>query len=133
MKMLVATRRTRGGRPNDYCWCVEGEPVRIGEVCPKDRDDPDGGCGCGRGFVGLSSYRATSTALVAELPLSREEYLEAIRSSLQAQGYDPCACCSVQEGDDLMDLVADWPVGAVVERRLDELVVRELPEPAGYG
>ena len=67
------------------------------------------------------------------LPLSREEYLEAIRSSLQAQGYDPCACCSVQEGDDLMDLVADWPVGAVVERRLDELVVRELPEPAGYG
>lgn len=127
MKVLVATGRTQGNRASDYNWCIEGELVRIGEVCPRDRADPDGACGCGRGFGGLNSHRATTTAIVADVPLAREEYVEAIRSSLQQQGWDPCACCSVDEADDLAALVADWPVGAVVERRLDELVVRELP------
>lgn len=136
MKVLVATARTQGDRDNDYNWCIEGELVRIGEVCPRDRADPDGGCGCGRGFGGLNLHRATTTAMVAELALAREEYVEAVRSSLQQQGWDPCACCSVDEADDFAALVADWPVGAVVERRLDELVVRELPgtgrhEPTG--
>jgi hypothetical protein len=127
MKVLVATARTQGSRPNDYHWCIEGELVRIGEVCARDRSDPDGGCGCGRGFGGLNSHRATTTAVVAEIPLTHEEYVEAIRSSLQQQGWDPCACCSEQEADDLAALVADWPVGAVVERRLDLLAVREQP------
>lgn len=76
---------------------------------------------------GLNPHRATTTAMVADVPLAQEEYVEAVRSSLQQQGGDPCACCSVDEADDLAALVADWPVGAVVERRLDELVVRELP------
>lgn len=129
MKVLVATARTQGTRPNDYHWCIEGELVRIGEVCPRDQADPDGGCGCGRGFGGLNSHRATTTAMVAEVPLAREEYVEAIRSSLQQQGWDPCACCSTDEADDLAALVADWPIGSVVERRLDELVVRALPAP----
>jgi hypothetical protein len=75
----------------------------------------------------LNSHRATTTAVVAEIPLTREEYVEAIRSSLQQQGWDPCACCSEQEADDLAALAADWPVGAVVERRLDLLAVREQP------
>lgn len=127
MKVLVATARTQGARDNDYNWCVEGELVRIGEVCALDRAEPDGGCGCGRGFGGLNSHRATTTARVADTPLAREEYVEAIRSSLQQQGWDPCACCSVDEADALAALVGDWPVGTVVERRLDELVVREMP------
>ena len=127
MKVLVATVRTQGARDNDYNWCIEGELVRIGEVCARDRADPDGGCGCGRGFGGLNSHRATTTAIVADTPLHRAEYVEALRSSLQQQGYDPCACCSVDEADDLAALVSGWPVGTVVERRLDELVVRELP------
>ena len=121
--MLVATARTQGARINDYNWCIEGELVRIGEVCARDRAEPDGG----RGFGGLNSHRVTTTARVADTPLAREEYVEAIRSSLQEQGWDPCACCSVDEADALAALVGDWPVGTVVERRLDELVVREMP------
>jgi hypothetical protein len=27
MKVLVATARTQGDRPNDYHWCIEGELV----------------------------------------------------------------------------------------------------------
>ncbi|MGH3592456.1 MAG: DUF7715 family protein, partial [Pseudonocardiaceae bacterium] len=37
MKVLVATARTQGVRVNDYNWCIEGELVRIGEVCARDR------------------------------------------------------------------------------------------------
>lgn len=127
MKVLVATARTQGCRPNDYHWCVEGEVVRIGEVCRSDRLDPDGGCGCGRGFAGLDSHRATTTAVIAEVPLCRAEYVEAIRSSLELQGFDPCACCAEDEADDLAALVTGWPVGAVIERRGDEVAIRELP------
>lgn len=127
MKVLVATARTQGERGGDYHWCVESELVRIGEVCARDQVDPDDGCGCGRGFSGLNSHRATTTARVAEVPLCREEYVEAIRSSLQQQGWDPCACCSVDEADLLVELVADLPVGTVVERRLDVLSVRSFP------
>jgi hypothetical protein len=128
MKVLVATARTQGARPDDYHWCIEGELVRIGEACATDRADPDGGCGCGRGFGGLNSHRATTTARVAEVPLSPEDYAEAIRSSLDEQGWDPCPGCVRQEADELAALAAGWPTGAVVERRLDALIVRALPE-----
>lgn len=123
MKVLVATASTQGERFNDYHWCIEGELVRIGEVCSQDRIDPEGGCGCGRGFSGLNSHRATTTARIADLPLSRADYAEAIRSSLQQQGWDPCADCAAQEAAELAALVADWPVGTVIERRLENFTV----------
>ena len=48
MKILVATGLTQGAEPNDYHFCVEGELVWIQEPCTSGRDNPDGGCGCGR-------------------------------------------------------------------------------------
>ena len=68
MKVLVATARTQGTRPDDYHRCIEGELVRIGEACATDRVE-------------------------------------------------------------LAAPAAGWPTGAVVERRLDALIVRALPEP----
>ena len=127
MKVLVATEQAQGTRENDYHWAIEGELVRIGEVCGEDRGDPDGECGCGRGFAGLNSHQATTTARVAEVPLTRADYIEAVRSSLQADGWRPCADCAADEADDLADYVAEWPVGAIVERRLTLLQVRFLP------
>ncbi|MHC1557603.1 DUF7715 family protein [Actinomycetospora sp. C-140] len=62
--------------------------------------------------------------------IAPEEHLERsspVRSSLQAQGWDACACCSTDEADDLAEYVAGWPVGTIVERRLDLLHVRALP------
>jgi hypothetical protein len=133
MKVLVATSRTQRTRKNDYNFCIEGELVWIGLVCRKDAQDPDGGCGCGRGFGGLSSHRATTTARVAEIEMSPAEYAEALRSSLEQQGYGADALCS-KEADILAELVADWPVGAVVERRLDVIQVRAWPhELADHG
>jgi hypothetical protein len=128
MKVLVATSRTQGARGNDDHHGVEGELVRIDPPCRKDRDDPDGRCGCGRGFAGMSSQRGTTTARVAELPLTREEYAEALRSSLERDGFDQCACRAVDEADGLADLAAYWPVGTVLERRLDALHRRASPD-----
>jgi hypothetical protein len=124
MRVLVATARTQGDRANDYNFCIEGELVRINEVCARDRGDPDGGCG--RGFGGLNSHGATTTARIAEVPLSLEEYALALRSSLQQQGWDPCADCAMSEAVDLAALVLGWPADSLVERRLDQLVVRSL-------
>jgi hypothetical protein len=125
MKVLVATGQTQGMRENDYHWATEGELVRVGEVCRKDRGNPDGGCGCGRGFAGLNSHRATTTARVAEVPLNHADYVEAIRSSLAQQGWDPS--WAVDEADNLAELAAYWPVGTIIERRLDALSRRALP------
>lgn len=125
MKVLVATADTQGVRDNDYHWCTEGELVFLFEPCATDRRDPDGGCGCGRGFAGLHSHRASTTARVAEVELSRDEYAEAIRSSLQQQGWGSRPCG--HKADALAGLVADWPVGTIVERRLDAVTVRKLP------
>ena len=73
MKILVATRLTQGAYANDYHYCVEGELVWIQEPCDRGADDPDGSCGCGRGFAGAASHRATTTATVVESPMSRAD------------------------------------------------------------
>jgi hypothetical protein len=129
MKVLVATNRTQGLRKNDYDHCIEGELVWITLVCAADAADPDGACGCGRGFGGLNSHRATSTARVADLAFTRAEYREAIRSSLAAQGWPPSYAAEI--ADDLLALAASWPVDAVVERRLDDVRVRSWPARPG--
>src|ERR1700730_357128 len=126
MKVLVATAETQGQRPNDFNYCVEGELVTVGLVCATDRADPDGGCGCGRAFAGLNSHRATTTALVREVEgFTRDDYIEAIRSSLSQQGWDPST--AEDEADELICILSDWPVGAVAERRLNHVQVRMVP------
>ncbi len=128
MKLLTATNAGQGLRANDFDWCVEGELVHIGMVCARDRDDPDGGCGCGRSFAGLNSHRATTTAMVRDVPgFTEDDYVMAIRSSLEQQGCDPSF--AEHEAALLRCLVGDWPVGVIVERRLDEIVVRQVVQP----
>jgi hypothetical protein len=132
MKVLVATAETQGDRPGDFHYGIEGELVRIDTPCETDRRDPDGGCGCGRAFAGMNSARATTTARVAELPLGRNDVVEALRSSLAQQGWDPSGARG--EAVNLLRLVADLPAGTVLGRRLFELVVRrevvDVPDPA---
>jgi hypothetical protein len=122
VNVLVATARTQGERGNDFFWCVEGELVHFGVVCARDRRDPDGGCGCGRALAGLFSHRATTTAEVRDLRLTRADVVEALRSSLEQQGYDPTGADA--EAGVLLGIATSWPVGTVVERRLDQLRAR---------
>lgn len=136
MKILTATALTQGVRDNDYHWCVEGELVRFDVVCARDRRDPDGGCGCGRGFAGMSSRRATTTALVRDLDLSVDDLRMALAASLHAAGYhdDPDGLADVaDEADELIDLASSFEVGDVLERRLDEIRVRASTGPSKPG
>lgn len=125
MKLLTATTTSQGTRENDYSWTVEGELVGIDEPCGKDRSDPDGGCGCGRGFFGMSSHRATTTALVRDLPLTREDVMLALSGYYESGGYGRLSRSElVAEVDDLVELGALWPDGSVIERRLDVVRLR---------
>ena len=64
MLVLVATNELQGTEPGDYAWTVEGELVT-----PVATDCASGErCGCNRGFPGLASGRATTTAMVVDRP-----------------------------------------------------------------
>ncbi|CAO5162367.1 DUF7715 domain-containing protein [Frankia sp. AiPs1] len=126
MKVLTATAFSQSYRKNDFNHCIEGELVWIGLICATDRANPDGGCGCGRSFAGLTSRRATTTAMVRDLPaLTPDSYLDTLRGGIVAQGWP------AEAADELAfflgDFADDLPVGAVAERRLDTVSVRRGP------
>ena len=127
MKALTATATSQGMRFNDFDYTVEGELVGIGLICATDRRDPVGGCGCGRAFFGLSSHRATTTAQIRDLPMTRDDLIEAFRAYYEAAGYGtPPPEALDEEFIGMRQLLSDWPVGAVVERRLDIFRVRTV-------
>jgi hypothetical protein len=127
MKLLTATASGQGIRPNDYDYTVEGELVWIGLVCATDRANPDGGCGCGRGFSGLSSHGATTTAMVRDLPLSRDDVIEALAGYYESAGYGAFGAAQLApEVDEMLDVVAQWDEGAIIERRLDLCQQRQI-------
>ncbi|BBY98319.1 DUF7715 family protein [Mycolicibacterium fallax] len=118
MKILVATALTQGARSNDYCYCVSGEPVWVQDPCDRDRRDPNDECGCSRGFAGAASHRATTTAQVADLPLTRAELIDAMRMSLDDGGWP------VEWAEDVVDdnliIASVFSVGTVIERSFDQ-------------
>ncbi|WP_435875780.1 DUF7715 family protein [Nonomuraea wenchangensis] len=66
-------RHTRGQRANDYNYCLPGELVRLASLCDCDHGDPDGPCGCARSFAGFRSPARTTTAIVTEMAIARDE------------------------------------------------------------
>lgn len=128
MKVLVASKALEPIE-GDYNFCVEGELVYLQEPCGRDRRDPDGGCGCGRGFSGLMSHRACTTASVVETELSEEDLCMAIEASLEAQGWlnpslmNPCDRAAVvgQIFRGLQRITERFEAGTQLRRRLDLL------------
>ena len=126
MKVLVATALTQGERPGDDNWCIEGELVWVQEPCASDRRDPDGPCGCGRGFAGMSSHRPTTTCRVAEIPdFSREDMIVALEASLRDGGWP--TEWAVELADGMLELASLWPEGTVIDRRIDDFGPRVAP------
>ena len=138
MKLLTATRERQGERDGDFCFAVEGELVVLGFVCDDDERNPDGGCGCGRAFSGMSSLRATTTALVRDLDLSVDDVRIAVEGYYVAAGMGPdvigrgeFAELVTATVDEMVDIAPSLPAGAVVGRRLDNLVWRSEPSEVG--
>jgi hypothetical protein len=103
MRLLVATNELQGTRSDDYAWTVEGELV-VAEltVCADSR------CGCARGFSGLASSRATTTAMVVHLPhIDLDTLREAVWDYLERAGWQ--------------DLLADDDIGEIVDEHVDRI------------
>ncbi|MCI2421131.1 hypothetical protein MOQ72_27175 [Saccharopolyspora sp. K220] len=130
LRVLIATYRTQGQRSTDFAFVPEGELVTLAYVCDRDRGNPDGGCGCTRGFADVSSHKVTTTAVVVEQVMTRDDYLRRLRASaldtgLLKPGEDHTDVDD--QADELLDLAAGLPIGTVVERRGDLLQVRQWP------
>lgn len=131
MKVLTATS---GSRPGDFTWTVVSEPVRVPEECDSDRAAKElgvDGCGCSRAFGGLSSMQATTTAIIRDLPLTRDDLFSALHGALQAAGFveevlEVEDVLEIEEELDwLLQLAADAEVGTVFERDYDEVRIRQ--------
>ncbi len=134
MLVLVATNESQGHAPDDYSYTVEGELVTT--VVTKCAN-PD--CGCDRGFPGLASQFATTTAQVADLPhLTESDLRDALVDYLDRGGWfdllrdEPDVEMIV---DDMVDehveaiaaVCARCPVGTIVERSGTLVFTRFIP------
>lgn len=134
MLVLVATHDTQGSVRDDYSWTVDGELVTPVVV---ECSTPD--CGCDRGFPGLASHRATTTAMVVDLPhLSEHDLREALSDHLERGGwFDLLAGEDDPESaiDDLIDehveaivtICEQLPPGTVIERMGTYVRTRIVP------
>ena len=120
MKVLVATRETQGAEGGDFSFTVDGELVTAAGL---ECSNP--GCGCDRGFGGLASHRATTTAEVVELDIDPDEYWDAVHDSLADQGWIALLEDADEDALELVDahvesvavICRSFPVGAIVRRR----------------
>ncbi len=149
MRVLVATNQFQGSNNGDYAYTVEGELVLV-EVA--ECDSPER-CGCGRGWPGMASHRATTTAMVVDLPhLSEDDLRRAITDWLDTSGWTDLfrSAADVDDGftesfddvDEMLDAMVDehleliaevcdaFPDGTVLERSGTIVAARSFPAAA---
>ena len=131
MHVLTATSATQGERDTDFCFALEGELVQLPST---ECSNPDR-CGCGRGFAGMGSHLATTTALVSDRPdLDPDDVAELIWQDLIGQGVPalPELRTAVElQTHDLARLADGLPAGTIVERNGATVSVRRLPRHQG--
>lgn len=121
MLVLIATNELQGTAEGDYAWTVEGELVTpVATECTSGEQ-----CGCNRGFPGLASGYATTTAMVVARPgVTEADLRDAVYDWLGRGGWidllaDHC---------DVDDIVDHCDVDDIVESVIDEHVesIREI-------
>jgi hypothetical protein len=128
MKVLIATRQGQGARPNDFFWANEGELVTFGSECCNE--SVDGPCGCRRSVIGLDTRKATTTFMVAEMPISLADYRDRIRGSI-GRAFSRLPAADLEqwvEGDlaELLRVARAFDEGAVLESRGGRIAEREV-------
>lgn len=137
MKIFVATKQTQGQRKNDFNSIDDGAWVTFAMICDRDRSDPDGGCGCGRGMAGMTVGGATTTFCVADLLVTGEEYRAAVVKHYNEGGWRKYMSASefnemvTEDVTDLLRIAFLFPVGAVLEKRLEDIRVRRVLPTVG--
>lgn len=117
--------------PGGFSWTQDGELVYPAWVCT---DEDPYICGCGRAFAGLDSHRATTLAVIHDIPISVHNLRQAVARSLARGGWvhpanvlDPL---SAQDGKDLVAEVTTEMVeigetfgdGVAIVRILDDIL-----------
>lgn len=135
MRVLIATNELQSASSGDYSHTVEGELVTpvVAECADPDR------CGCARGFPGLASARATTTAMVVDRPfIGIADLRDAVRSWLERGGWADLLSAGAEpdEVEGMLDEIVDehvdaidevcaaFPLGTVVERHGTLLAAR---------
>jgi len=151
MLVLIATNELQGTNPDDYSFTVEGELVTplTAECASGER------CGCNRGFPGLASGFATTTAMVAERPgVGEDDLRDAVFDWLDRCGwialFEETTIERWEPGDDVIDpdvdeliesiidehvdcihqICSTYPVGTIVVRRGPLVMTRSYPTAA---
>jgi hypothetical protein len=101
---------------------VEGELVWIQEPCDRDKNDPTGPCGCGRGFAGAASHRATTTAMVVDSEMTRDDVILAFETSLSDGGWPIEWAEELADGN--IEIAAQLPAGSIIDRKLEQFFLR---------
>ena len=112
-RLLVADR---GNQHDDFCWAIPGEVVYPDFVCDRDITG-DGGCGCARAFIGVTSGHATTCATVADLDITPDQLGELFADIARRKQWTPGL--ADQMTAEVLDLAADWPEGTPIRRWLD--------------
>lgn len=136
MLVLVATKETQVGHLDeglDYSFTVDGELVTpvVAECGSPER------CGCDRGFPGLASNLATTTAQIVHLEhITDNDLRDVIEGALERDGWFDLV------GDDerhelveehlecIAAVCAAFPVGTVVGRHGDLVYDRSIAQAA---
>ena len=122
MKIIVATTQTQGQRPGDFNFVPEGEVVIV-----SDCDCLHAGCECSRSMVGVKCGKGTTTMMVLESGMSREEYRRLIRDA--NKGYEDLGVDESvfdEQADSLLELADQFPAGVVIERDGEDFEQRQL-------
>ena len=123
MKILIATNQTQGWRPTDFCWTDEGELLMPSLACDRIA------CGCDYSMSGMTTFKATTTFEVVESPLTRQEFIDQYLEAMSDAGFPLDEQELIEQAEDLLEVVATFDVGDVVEYYGDEYHRRDLASP----
>jgi len=121
MLVLIATNELQGSAPGDYSFTVEGELVTpLATECASGER-----CGCNRGFPGLASGFATTTAMIVDRPgVTDDDLRDAVFDWMDRGGWIDLFEVSAGERADANDGVIDPndDVDDLIESVIDEHV-----------
>jgi len=121
MLVLIATNELQGTDPGDYSFTVEGELVTpLASECASGER-----CGCNRGFPGLASGFATTTAMVIDRPgVTEDDLRDAVFDWMDRGGWIELFESAARERADANDGVTDPndDVDDLIESVIDEHV-----------
>ena len=118
MKILVSTTETQGAEEGDFFWGTVGEIVQFPTfVCHAYPS----ACGCDRAWSGIDSSQATTSAIVAEIDLTRGEVVRLLQEALVRSGWvnedsdpDESLAWARQNASEVLAVADRYEVGTVL-------------------